>query len=84
MILFGAYVASFGLSTVHPQFAQAWALSGAALGGVGAGVLWTSQGVYFTQASEDYSLRVGQDWEASTSLLGGIFAFVFLGGGNRT
>ncbi|EEC47675.1 predicted protein [Phaeodactylum tricornutum CCAP 1055/1] len=82
MILFGAYVASFGLSTVHPQFAQAWALSGAALGGVGAGVLWTSQGVYFTQASEDYSLRVGQDWEASTSLLGGIFAFVFLGGGN--
>jgi MFS family permease len=79
MILFGAYVASFGLSTVHPQFAQAWALSGAALGGVGAGVLWTSQGVYFTQASEDYSLRVGQNWEASTSLLGGIFAFVFLG-----
>jgi MFS family permease len=78
MTLFCAYIAAFSVATVWPSSLQAAAWTGAALGGAGSGLLWTAQGVYFSQAAEEYSLLSGRDWEASTSSLAGIFAFCLL------
>lgn len=53
-------------------------LTGAAMGGIGAGIMWTSQGVYFSQAAEAYSLASGMDWCEANGMLAGSFAFVLL------
>eukprot|EP00934_Nitzschia_sp_Nitz4_P009131 Nitzschia sp. Nitz4//scaffold131_size63436//48711//50296//NITZ4_006283-RA/size63436-snap-gene-0.45-mRNA-1//1//CDS//3329535292//9121//frame0 len=55
------------------------ALLGSAVGGVGAGFLWTAQGAYFGLAAEQHARDVHEnDSSTSTSLLAGIFAFIYL------
>lgn len=78
MTLFCMYVGAFLIATVWPSTLKVAALTGAAIGGVGSGLLWTAQGVYFSQSAEEYSLKSGLDWATSTSMLAGIFAFVLL------
>jgi MFS family permease len=78
MTFFCMYVGAFLIATVWPSTLKVAALTGAAIGGIGSGLLWTAQGVYFSQASEEYSLKSGQDWASSTSMLAGIFAFILL------
>jgi hypothetical protein len=51
---------------------------GAAIGGVGAGFLWTAQGSYFTSAAQDYATHSGQTTTSATSKLASIFAFIYL------
>jgi MFS family permease len=78
MTFFCMYVGAFLIATVWPSTLKVAALTGAAIGGIGSGLLWTAQGVYFSQASEEYSLKSGQDWASSTSMMAGIFAFILL------
>jgi MFS family permease len=78
MTLFCMYVGAFLIATVWPSTLKVAAFTGAAIGGIGSGLLWTAQGVYFSQASEEYSLESGQDWAKSTSMLAGYFAFILL------
>lgn len=78
MALYCLYIICFLAATLFPDAALTFALVGAAAGGIGAGFLWISYGVYFTQACEEYSLLSTLDWAESTSLLGGIFAFILL------
>ena len=78
MALFCSYVLCFLLATIDTNRSAAIAYTGAAIGGVGAGIQWTAQGTYFSQAAETYSLESGQDWALSNSKLAGIFAFLFL------
>jgi MFS family permease len=78
MAFFCMYVGAFLIATVWPSALKVAAMTGAAIGGIGSGLLWTAQGVYFSQASEEYSLESGQDWATSTSMLAGIFAFILL------
>lgn len=78
MAFFCMYVGAFLIATLWPSTLKVAALTGAAIGGIGSGLLWTAQGVYFSQASEEYTLKSGQDWAASTSMLAGIFAFILL------
>ena len=54
-------------------------LTGAAVGGVGAGILWTAQGLYFAQSAEDYSANSNMPLAMATSRFAGIFGFIFLG-----
>lgn len=42
------YVTSFLLALMFPNAASPIFLTGAAVGGIGAGILWTSQGAYYT------------------------------------
>ena len=44
------------------------ALFGATVGGTGAGIMWTAQGVYFSQAAEEYSLLGSQLLLGSSSI----------------
>lgn len=54
------------------------AYTGAAIGGIGAGFLWTSQGAYFAQAAEEHAAHLQQSVSISTSFLAGVFAFFYL------
>jgi MFS family permease len=78
MWLFCWYVACFLLAAVQPKSAAVLAYSGAAVGGIGAGIGWTAQGVYFTETVEAYSLQSGASWSESSSRLSAIFAFTIL------
>jgi len=51
---------------------------GAAIGGVGAGFLWTAQGTYFGQASQDHARKLQTPVEESNAKLAGYFAFLYL------
>lgn len=81
MVLYCAYVACFWIATVHstdPNLERFAAYTGAAIGGVGAGFLWTAQGAYFGLAAEDHAQKLEQPVSASTASLAGIFAFFYL------
>lgn len=79
MWLFCCYVLCFFLAALLPAAVEApLAYTGAAIGGVGAGIGWTSEGVYLTQAAEAYSLASGKPWSESTGKLAGVFAFCLL------
>ncbi|GAX22925.1 hypothetical protein FisN_24Lh214 [Fistulifera solaris] len=81
-ILFGGYIALFWMASmlVHTSkgSAEISAWLGACLGGIGASVFWTAQGVYFAEAAQVHCEQSGRTIEESTSLLAGVFAFSFL------
>lgn len=79
MSFYCVYVACFWLATVWHDVERAAALTGAAIGGVGAGFLWTAQGAYFSRAAEEHAAQLAQPVTKSTAYLAGIFAFVYLG-----
>jgi MFS family permease len=78
MMLYCIYVGCFFLATMLTSWRRPLALSGAAFGGIGAGIMWTAQGTYLTHAAEVHALASDCHWDDSTSKLAGIFAFVLL------
>jgi hypothetical protein len=52
---------------------------GAAFGGVGGGLLWTSQGSYYTSTSIQYALLTKEDETKVKSYLSSVFAGFYLG-----
>jgi MFS family permease len=82
MLLYCFYVACFWVATLfsddYVTGQRVAAYTGAAIGGIGAGFLWTAQGAYFGQAAEDHAQRLQQPVETSTASLAGIFAFFYL------
>lgn len=79
MALCAIYVGCFWLS-LEWNFIQGYlAVTGAVMGGMGVGLVWTAQGSYFARASEEYAkIDRTRSKEESTSLLAGIFAFIYL------
>lgn len=82
MVLYVLYVGCFIVATEASMsvLAAPVALFGAAMGGVGGGLLWTAQGVYFSQAAENYvaSGSTTMSLSDATSYLAGIFAAIYL------
>ncbi|KAL3944810.1 MAG: hypothetical protein SGBAC_001133 [Bacillariaceae sp.] len=80
MGLYCIYVGCFWLATLATTDAAVKTFSwvGAALGGIGGGVLWNSQGTYFGKAAEEHARQLGQSVEVSTASLAGIFAAIYL------
>lgn len=81
MALYCVYVGCFWVATLlHDNLPaqRVTAYCGAAVGGVGAGFLWTAQGAYFGQTADDHSSRLQQPLSTSTASLAGIFAFWYL------
>jgi MFS family permease len=78
MALYIAYVGCFLVATKFHDQTRPIALTGAAIGGVGAGFLWTAQGAYFGRASEEHARHLCQPVKVSTASLAGIFAFIYL------
>jgi MFS family permease len=80
MALYCIYVGCFWLATLATteEGKRLYAWTGAGIGGIGAGFLWTSQGAYFGQAAEEHARQLDQPVETSTAALAGIFAFFYL------
>jgi MFS family permease len=78
MSLYVVYVACFWMAVAFPQIKGVSAISGAFIGGIGSGILWTAQGSYFTQAAEEHALYQGCEWADCTSSLSGTFASIYL------
>ena len=82
MGLYCAYVGCFwvtkGLENDHRRVVVAY--TGAGLGGMGASILWTAQGGYFSLAAKEHAKWLDQPLGESTASLAGIFAFLYLGG----
>ena len=78
MLLYCVYVGCFLLATMAPAVETSAALLGAAIGGVGAGFLWTAQGSYFGRAAEEHAALKAQDVSASNATLASLFAFIYL------
>lgn len=80
MCLYCVYVGCFWVATRVEDLdnQRAAAYFGAAIGGVGAGFLWTSQGAYFSQAASDHAGHLQQPIATSTSYMAGVFAFFYL------
>lgn len=53
MSLYCTYIACFWITIVTET--PSWAYAGATVGGLGAGLLWTAQGVYFAQSIDESS-----------------------------
>eukprot|EP01065_Artemidia_motanka_P018692 TRINITY_DN2202_c1_g3_i1.p1 TRINITY_DN2202_c1_g3~~TRINITY_DN2202_c1_g3_i1.p1 ORF type:complete len:519 (+),score=119.68 TRINITY_DN2202_c1_g3_i1:71-1558(+) len=73
------YVASY-LVGRHTTGAVRWfaVLFGAVIGGVAAGLIWPAQGLIFARCSEWYAVVRDVDTRQATSLLGGVFAALYL------
>jgi MFS family permease len=78
MFLYCIYVGCFWVALQFPEFEKPVALSGAAIGGLGAGLLWTAQGSYMAQAAKRHAKESFQDVNVVTTSLAGGFAFVYL------
>jgi len=78
MALYCVYVSAFWIATVWHSMAEKAALIGAAVGGVGAGVLWTAQGAFFATAAEMHAVAMAQATADSTRQLASLFAFLYL------
>jgi len=77
--LYCAYVGCFLFATLNNERTQAVAaVIGALVGGIGGGFIWTAQGSYFAISSEVYAEKAQMSETSATSLLGGIFAFIYL------
>ena len=78
MLLYCTYIASFWLASGYPRVKAASALIGAAIGGLGAGVVWSAYLSYLSQAAKDFAKEAGISLSESTSNLAGAFAFIYL------
>jgi hypothetical protein len=78
MFLYCTYVGCFWAALRFPEIEAPVALSGAAVGGLGAGLIWTAQGTYMAQAAKLHAKESFQDVTSATTSLAGGFAFVYL------
>ena len=67
------------LSNVLPHFAALIVLLTSTVGGIGGGVLWASQGLYFTRHTALYAQSTAQEVDRITADFSAIFAVILLG-----
>lgn len=72
------YIFTFMISLFFTEQAMVVFLIGAALGGVGAGVLWTAQGSYYSLSATQYAIASGQDDVKIKNYFSAIFAISYL------
>lgn len=72
------YVGCFLVASCFQEYKRLAAFTGAAIGGVGGGFLWTAQGAYFTQVADTHARQSQQNIQESTTYLAGLFAFIYL------
>ena len=79
--IYCVYVGAFVAATLlldHPNFAEVVALSGAAVGGLGGGILWTAQGSFFARSAEIHADTSTMPLTDATADLGSYFAAIYL------
>uniref|UniRef100_A0A7S2CTI9 Uncharacterized protein n=1 Tax=Florenciella parvula TaxID=236787 RepID=A0A7S2CTI9_9STRA len=81
LAVYALYVASYLVAALVESDTVKWVavLFGASIGGIGAGVLWTAQGAYYSENARLYALAKGVTKEEATGYFGSIFACFYLG-----
>jgi MFS family permease len=72
------YVISFSLAVLFSSQKFPIFLTGAAVGGLGAGVLWTAQGVYYSINAHEYAKSIHSDEIKTVYSFAAIFAMFYL------
>lgn len=73
------YIFCFGLAVTFPTLKWEFMIPGAALGGIGAGIIWTAQGMYFASSSMLYAKAHNLQPEHVHASFAAIFAASYLG-----
>lgn len=73
------YVASFFIAIQTVEYANFVFTAGGLLGGLGAGLLWPSQGAYFATSAIKYAAVTKRERSSVVSLYASIFAGTYLG-----
>lgn len=81
LAVYAVYVASYLVAALVESDTVKWiaVIFGASIGGIGAGVLWTAQGAYYSENARLYALAKGTSTEDATGLFSSIFAAFYLG-----
>eukprot|EP00619_Florenciella_sp_RCC1007_P005376 CAMPEP_0205907510 /NCGR_PEP_ID=MMETSP1325-20131115/2598_1 /ASSEMBLY_ACC=CAM_ASM_000708 /TAXON_ID=236786 /ORGANISM="Florenciella sp., Strain RCC1007" /LENGTH=468 /DNA_ID=CAMNT_0053273607 /DNA_START=55 /DNA_END=1461 /DNA_ORIENTATION=- len=81
LAVYALYVASYLVAALVESDSVKWiaVLFGASIGGIGAGVLWTAQGAYYSENARLYAQAKGVTKEEATGYFGSIFACFYLG-----
>jgi len=77
MCLYCIFILAFLLSHLFP-FRWTFAIMGSTIGGIGASLVWTAQGVYFAEAVRVYSVGTGEMSQAVSAKFSGYFGFIYL------
>ena len=72
------YVIAFLISLLEPQSSLIIFSVGASVGGITAGILWTSQGSYYSLNATRYAESVSKDDVSAKNSFSSIFAFTYL------
>ena len=72
------YVTSFLFSIRSPSIAFGLFVVGSSIGGIGAGILWTSQGQYYSLNASAYSSASSEDLSKVSINFAAIFASIYL------
>jgi len=72
------YVTSFLFSILSPNIAFGVFVTGSAIGGIGAGLLWTSQGQYYSLNAAAYATASSNDLSKVSVNFAAIFASIYL------
>ena len=67
------------LSIIIPNLAWILFLSGASIGGIGAGIAWTAQGAYYSRNAQLYAELADTSLTKANSDFAAIFATSYLG-----
>ena len=82
MALYSVYVAAYWSAlSLEQQSRLQWAviMTGAAIGGFAAGVVWTAEGKYFSASAEQYARASRKTVQHATAYFSGVFAACYLG-----
>lgn len=79
LFLYCFYVTAYLVASLWSAVQWPVAIIGAFVSGIGAGWLWTAQGVYFARSSKWYAAASSTSVEKATSLFAGVFAAIYVG-----
>lgn len=77
--LYAIYVAAYLIAALEPSLEWPCVMAGAAIGGIGAGLLWTAQGAYFKTNAKQYGEAAGKSETEAQGLFASLFAALYLG-----
>lgn len=72
------YVTGFFFAILFPEASSIFFLSGCAVGGIGAGLLWTGQGSYYTLNASFHAMATKSSRSETITHFAGIFAGTYL------
>lgn len=80
LFIYCFYVAAFlvAIKLEDPDMQWVAAIAGSAIGGIGAGWLWTAQGTFFARSAALYASATGTELSTANSAFAGVFSTIYV------